>query len=327
MSTAYTLAIDIGGTKLISALIDATGHLLQDSLARETTGTSESASLVSRLRAAVSYSSNGLPDGGVLDGIGISCAGPIDHARGTTACANLPGLAGIDLRSLVSNTLAKVSNESVHHGFNNAARQITREDVMLAHDGTCAVVGEHWVGAARETRNAMAIVVSTGVGGGIIIGGRPLRGKTGNCGHIGQIQVGPREPGATSLTATLEHRASGPAATDWAAARGWTGSSGVALARDAGNGNRIALAAVRRSAIFVGEAVASMCALLDLEVVTIGGGFSQAAPNYVTTVADTARECAFLPHAASAEILRSSLGDNGSLIGAAALVKRHTGHG
>jgi glucokinase len=149
-----------------------------------------------------------------------------------------------------------------------------------------------------------------------------LAGDSGNAGHIGQLQLQTRQPGATSAATSLEQLASGPHIVAWANGHGWAGSRGEDLAVDYAAGNPLAIAAVHRSTNAVGEAIASVATLLDLRHVAIGGGFVNVAADYIDLVTATIRECAILDYARTVTVTRSGLSDNGPLIGASALVHR-----
>ena len=117
--------------------------------------------------------------------------------------------------------------------------------VRLALDGTCIALAEHWRGAAAGSRNALAMVVSTGVGGGLIVDGAPVRGFSGNAGHIGQLRLRARAEGAAVTDGTLESIASGPHTVAWARAQGWSGETGEQLAHAYAAADPVAVAAVR----------------------------------------------------------------------------------
>ena len=246
---------------------------------------------------------SGLDDDDRLIGIGIGSAGPVDLAQGTIAPLNLPALAGLPIVSLVGDLRPDVP-------------------VRLALDGTCIALAEHWRGAATGTRNALAMVVSTGVGGGLIIEGRPLTGLSGNAGHIGQLRLRERAAGAPATDGTLEALASGPSAVAWAREAGWTGSTGEALAVSYAAGDAVAVAAVRRSAGAVGEAIASVATLLDLDVAVVAGGFAQVSDDYLDLVRRSAAEAAVFEYARRVRVSASGLDGHGPLVGAAALVLR-----
>jgi glucokinase len=168
-------------------------------------------------------------------------------------------------------------------------------------------------------RDVLGMVVSTGVGGGLIVGGVPVRGKSGNAGFVGAIGVGTPEQG--SEASSLEQWSSGIWSVTWAREQGWTGTTGEQLVADAAAGLPIPSEALRRSGAALGRGIAAATALLDLELVTIGGGFSQAgAPLF-----DGIRAVLDAHHLASVRAVRvvpSSLGGEAPLIGAASLVLR-----
>lgn len=148
--------------------------------------------------------------------------------------------------------------------------------VHFHRDGVAIVLAAHWRGNAAGVNNLLGMVISTGIGGGFISGGRVL---AGNSGHIGQIQVSgfTGELSIGSRT-TLESVASGPHTVAWANTQGWTGRTGEELAAAYRDGDPIARRAVIRVSEAVGQAICSACALVETDVVAIGGGFSQVTP-------------------------------------------------
>lgn len=296
------LAVDIGGTKVEAALIDADGALLHGSRHRRPTGREAShQQLVAAIRDAAAAAVATAPSARIV-GVGAGSAGPVDTTAGTTSPLNLPGGAHLDVVGTLRTVVPDVP-------------------VRLALDGACLMMAEHWLGAARDARNAIAMVVSTGIGGGLLLDGRVVSGHSGNAGHIGQIRL--REAAGTDvLDGTLESIASGPASVAWARAHGWTGSTGEDLAAAYGDGDGIAVAAVRRSASAVGEGIASTAALLDLEVAVIAGGFAGVAPDYFDLVRESVARTAPLPHARRVRVVPSPLNGQAPLLGAAALIHR-----
>ena len=298
MNDTFVLAIDIGGTKFETAIVDGFGSIVEGTRRRRPTGRSRDRNeVVAALResAAESLAAAGLP----ICAAGIGSAGPVDLRVGSISPHNLPLLQGFPVREIVEDAV--------------------RVPAVLRLDGTCIAVAESWLGATRGTAISMSMVVSTGVGGGILIGGEPFGGVSGNAGHIGQIHVHSGDSRSTSEASTLEAVASGPASVRWAQARGWEGATGEDLARDVARGDAIAETATRRSAQLVGQAIASVTTLLDLEAVAIGGGFARVRADYVDIVRESARENVLFPYAARVSIAPSGLGDEGPLLGAAAL--------
>jgi glucokinase len=309
--TDFALAVDLGGTKVEAALVDAHGVLLEGSRDRRPTGSdATSAELADAVRAVTRHALGSLPGDATISGAGIGSAGPVDLHQGTVSPINLPAWRAFPLRDLVDGLVIEALPEAV--------------PVTLRLDGVSLALAEHWVGATQGCDNALAITVSTGVGGGLIVNGRLLSGGTGNAGHIGQIQIATRTPGETSRDVTLEVLASGPHTVAWAQSRGWEGSRGEDLAQGYAAGNDLAVAAVRRSATAVGEAITSVTTLLDLDIVAIGGGFSRVSVDYLDLVRAVIHEAAYNEYAKRVEVVPSGLSDESPLVGAAALV--HQAH-
>jgi glucokinase len=190
-------------------------------------------------------------------------------------------------------------------------------------DGECITLAEHWIGAAPGEDNLMGMVVSTGIGGGLILGGRAVAGPTGNAGHIGHVEVGGfDDPCLCGGTGCVEAIASGPHTTAWARSQGWSGATGEDLAASYAAGDPIAVAAVRRSGTAIGQAIASATALVDLDVVAIGGGFSHVTPDLFDIVREAIAKRAAFPFVAKVRVVPSGLSGEGPLIGAAALIHR-----
>jgi glucokinase len=298
------LAVDLGGTKVEAALVDADGTVIPRSIHRSPTGPEATregiADAVTRV-AGTALADIG-PDDRLL-GIGIGSAGPVELTAGGIAPLNIPAAAGLPIVALLRELRADVP-------------------VRLALDGACIALAEHWRGAAAGSRNALAMVVSTGIGGGLIIDGAPVTGVSGNAGHIGQLRLRARMTGAPPTDGTLENLASGPHTVAWARAEGWSGTTGEELALSYAAGDPIAIAAVHRSARAVGEAIASVGALLDLEVAVIAGGFAQVAEDYLDLVRAAVQDAAAFDYVRRLRVSASGLDGHGPLIGAAALVLR-----
>ncbi len=295
------LAIDLGGTKVEAAVVRSDGSIVEGTRFRHPTGRELT---VTGLRAAladvIQASLDGATESDVdsLVGIGIGAAGPFRDGGGEIAPVNMPGVHGFRLAAEVSAI---------------AQARLSREvPVRLGHDGSCLAVAEAWRGATAGSKASMSIVVSTGIGGGIVIGGDLIAGASGNAGHLGQTHVAGHD-------ATLEEIASGPASVAWARAEGWTGQTGEDISRDAAAGDAVARAAIERSARAVGAALADAVTLMDLDVVAIGGGFSHVSDDYVELVQNALVDSAVLAYAREARVVASGLGGEGPLIGAAAV--------
>ena len=304
-SPSLALAVDLGGTKVEAALVDRAGALLPGSRFRQPTGRASSTEqLAASSTAVVRNALAALPAGATLAGVGIGSAGPITVEPGWVSPLNLPSWRDFALRDLVAELVPGVP-------------------VTLRMDGECITLAEHWVGAARGEDNVMGMVVSTGIGGGLILGGHAVAGPTGNAGHIGHVEVGGfDDPCDCGGTGCVEAVASGPKTTAWAQSQGWAGATGEELALSYAAGDEVAIAAVRRSARAVGQAIASATALVDLNLVAIGGGFSRVTADYVPLVREAIAKRAAFPFVAKVRVIASALSGDGPLIGAAALIHR-----
>ncbi len=307
MPESLALAIDIGGTKAESALVDESGRLLRGSRFRRPTGaTSTSDELAIQVRDVISEALEMLPNATTLLGVGIGSAGPVDLSHGRVSPLNLPNWRDFPLVDLVSECVTDVP-------------------VTLRMDGLCITLAEHWVGAAQSCPNVMGMVVSTGIGGGLILGGRTVTGSTGNAGHIGHIEVsGFDDPCACGGSGCLEAIASGPRSVAWAREHGWGGSTGEELAESYAAGDGIATAAVERAGRAIGRAIGSAASLTDLDLVVIGGGFSTVTPDLFDHIRIGLEEHSTFDFVRKVRVIPSALSDEGPLIGAAALV-HHAG--
>lgn len=308
MTTSVALAIDFGGTKVEAALVTSDGTLVDGTRFRQPTGrTAASADIENSVRSAVESSLETLPADATLVGVGVGCAGPIERSVGHVSPLNVPAWRGYPLRDFVTSIVHPIAGEVPVH---------------LEMDGVAITLAEHWVGAAQGFDNVMGMVISTGIGGGLISGGRVLTGAGGNAGHIGHIEVagivGENTFGSTSL---LEAIASGPHTVAWARTQGFTGNSGEELAAAYAAGDPVAHDAIVRTGTAVGQAIASATALLDLELVAIGGGFSQSTPDLFDVINQTVGRHHFA-FVRKVRVVPSGLSGAGPLIGAAALIHR-----
>jgi glucokinase len=198
--------------------------------------------------------------------------------------------------------------------------------VRLHNDAIALVAAEHWRGAARGYDNALAIIVATGVGGGLVQAGQVVDGATGNAGHVGHVVVEPAGPDCgCGGRGCLEAVARGPALAAWALEQGWRPSgdaTAAGLAADARSGDKHAAAAFDRAGSALGLAIASVAATCDLEVVVVGGGLSGSWDLLAPPLERTLRRHARLPFTRTLPVVPAALGSAAFLVGAAALVLR-----
>src|SRR5262245_41602821 len=305
--TDPVLAIDIGGTKIAAGLVEPGGRLASWAQAATPRGL-DAEQLWRTLDVLLTRV---LADGRVdpatgLAGAGVGCGGPMEWPAGRVSPLNIPAWRSFPLRERLQERFPTIP-------------------VRLHNDAICMAAGEHWRGAGRGRRSMLGMVVSTGVGGGLVLDGRLINGATGNAGHIGHVVVDPGGPFCTcGGRGCLEAIARGPALAAWAQGEGWRpGQAPVTakdLADDAAQGHPIGIAAMRRAGAALGIAIASAIHLCDLEVVAIGGGLAQAGPLLFGPLEVALRTHARLGYARDVPVVAAALGQSAGLIGGAALI-------
>jgi glucokinase len=301
-----TLALDIGGTKIAVGLVDPAGELVHR--ATEPTPKDQQAEhvwgVIERMIADAAKVAHG-----AIRAIGIGSAGPIDVVAGTVSPVNIASWQGFPLRDRVAGAMPDVP-------------------VQLAGDGVCMALGEHWRGAGRGAPFVLGMVVSTGVGGGLVLNGKPYTGRTGNAGHVGHVVVElDGQPCPCGGHGCVETVASGPWMTRWALDNGWAGPPGAdaaALSRAAEDGDPLALRAFRRSATALAAMIASVGAVCDLDLAIIGGGVAKSGPILFDPLRAALADYAGLSFIRGLQVVPAALGGDAGLIGAAALVSSVT---
>ena len=298
-----TLCLDIGGTKIAAGLTDPDGALVYTAT-RRTPAAREPEQVWAAVEAMIADAVRAA--GGAVGAAGIASAGPVDVASGTVSPVNIPFWRGFPLRDRVAMALPGVP-------------------VRLGGDGVCMALGEHWRGAGRDARFLLGMVVSTGVGGGLVLDGAPYVGRTGNAGHVGHVVVDYRgEACRCGGSGCVETVASGPAMVRWARANGWSAPSDAGakeLADAAATGDRLAIQAFRRAADALAAMIASVGAVCDLDLVVIGGGVAKSGHLLFDPLRAAVADYAGLDFLAGLRVLPAELGGEAGLIGAAKLAQ------
>jgi glucokinase len=168
------------------------------------------------------------------------------------------------------------------------------------------------------------MVVSTGVGGGLVLDGVPYDGRTGNAGHVGHVVVEPDgRPCTCGGHGCVETIAAGPRMAQWARENGWDApaeADAKELAAAANAGNPIALQAFRRGATAVAAMIASVGAVCDLDLVVIGGGVAKSGALLFDPLRAALSTYAGLDFLRGLRVLPAKLGGEAGLVGAAALL-------
>jgi glucokinase len=306
-SEQRALAIDIGGTKLAVGVVDGEGRVLENLRGATPRATvPDGGELI--LRTLLGLVDDLKTDRSEFVGVGVGCGGPMRWPSGEVSPLNILDWRDFPLRARLAEAFPGLP-------------------VRVHNDAVCVAIAEHWRGAGQNSDDMLGMVVSTGVGGGLILGGRLIDGRSGNAGHIGHVIAHENEPlcrcGAVGC---LEAIASGPRLSEWAAGQGWRAEAepnqrtGRDLVDDARRGHPVALAALGRAGRALGLAIASATTLCDLDVVAIGGGISQAGPLLFDPLETTLRERIGLEFARGVRVVPAALGQESGLVGAAALI-------
>lgn len=297
------LAADIGGTKMAAGLVEDGGRVLEVARVATPQGAGiDSEALWRTLESLLNRFRDLAP---AISGVGVGCGGPMRWPEGSVSPLNIPAWRDFPLRRRLRERYPGVP-------------------VRVHNDAICVAAGEHWRGAGRGRDNVLGMVVSTGVGGGLVLGGRLVDGASGNAGHIGHVVADPDGPRCEcGGQGCVEAIARGPALAAWAQRRGWRPEQPATardLADDADRGHPVAREALERAGRALGIAIASATYLCDLEVITIGGGLSQAGPLLFDPLDESFRRYAGMDYTRRARIVPAALGQEAGLLGAGALV-------
>jgi glucokinase len=284
MALELTLAVDIGGTKLAAGNVDAAGALRWRA-AIPTPVTADAEVLWGALAGLIAQA----PAGVVACGVG--CGGPMRQQGELVSPLNIPAWRDFPLRRRLS--------------------ELCGLPVHIDNDAKALALAEGWQGAAAGVPSFIAMVVSTGVGGGIVLNGQLLEGESGNAGHVGHVIVEPDgRPCSCGARGCLEAEASGTAIA-------------ALIGRPAAEAPPEVVA---RTGHLVGRAVASVANLLDLQLAVVGGsvalGFG--AP-FFAAAQGALEDAARLDFSSSARIVPAGLGPDGPLLGAAAVAWHREG--
>ena len=322
MSSALTLGMDVGGSKVETALVDAQGRIVAAS--RRPSGiqldpthfVADMAICVGELRTDAA--------GEPIGAVGLGIAGQIDLETGTVRDSpNLPGWSNVPIREEIERALGIPT--------------------FVINDVQAATWGEQQLGAGQGVSDLLCLFVGTGIGGGVVAGGRILMGSTGSAGELGHTVLdlnGP--PCRCGNNGCLEAYAGGWAiglrAQQAVAAEPEVGKAMLALVQgdpEALTAATVAEAAhrgdplARRLVAEVGEAlgagVASMVNAFNPRLVILGGGVIEGLPAIIDIVRDNVQRRALPAAAASVRIARAQLGSYSGVVGAALLARERLG--
>jgi glucokinase len=297
MTDAF-LAVDIGATKAAIAIVDDQLRILK----RTESPTGDSATIWVNIEEATL---NLIAELKIeLSGVGIGSAGPLNLKTGSVSPVNIESWREFPI-------------------VENFSKLLSTQNVYLCGDAIALALAESRVGAGKDVDNFLGMVVSTGVGGGIVLNRKIHHGNTGNAGYFGHHAISY----ATDLcecgrTGCVELYASGPKMVENALTLGWASSVHTfeSLAADARLGNSIAIQAIEHGTKALAVGIVNVLSIMDINTVIIGGGVSKAGAIYwnrlIENVKEEAKYSKFLQEV---ELLQSSLNSDAGLIGAAIL--------
>lgn len=284
------IGIDLGGTAIKLGRFDQQGQLLA-----ELEVPTPQPSMPGAVAVAITEAVQQLDPDRLAPVVGIGLPGPMDAAgRVARVCINLPGWQQVPLADWLEPQLQ---------------RRIT-----LANDGNCALVGEAWLGAARGYGDVLLLTLGTGVGGGVLLGGRLFTGHGGAAAEPGLIGIDPDGPPCNSgNSGSLEQYCS---------------ISGLArlspldpaeLCRRADAGDGEALAVWHRYGRWLGLGLTSLVYVLTPELVLIGGGLSAASHHFLPAAWAELEQRVQVESRSGLQLRRAALGNGAGRLGAARL--------
>lgn len=325
MPKQYAVGIDVGGTKILAAVVDVHAGQVVSSARKRTRPDKGSDFFVDRLLGLVQSAIDDAKLSGdeQLAGIGVGIAGQVDRANGVLLAS--PNL-GVGFENL---PLAKLLSDRFHL------------PVALSNDVDVATIGEQHYGAAQGVDDFVCVFVGTGIGSGIVQGGSAYRGATGTAGEIGHtiVQYGGRICGCGGR-GHLEAYASRTAITRVLQAELLRGRKSMLsellspddtdirsriIARCLDAGDQLVTEVATEAADYLGAGLGSLITFYNPRRVILGGGLIEATQLLFDRASMRARESALPIPGRQVEIVRTALGDNSGVIGAARLGSLLTG--
>ena len=285
--------MDVGGTKVLAAVVGRDGSL--GARTERPTAVDSEEAFLAQLDAMVEELRSGGPE---VAALGFGIPSRIDQRRGrAVASVNVP-LAGVDFRDRMRE----------RHGL----------PVGIDNDANAAAIAEWHAGAAQGRSDVVMLTLGTGVGGGLILGGVPYRGATGSGAELGHVVVElDGRDCRCGGRGHLESYATGLAAGELARERIGPDSNAHDLVRRARAGEAAALAILAEVGRYLGAAIATFVNALEPELVVLGGGFGEAAGEFLLAPAREVLAVDGLePGRDTLEIVEAQLGTDAGVIGA-----------
>lgn len=303
--SAYSIGVDLGGTNLRVAAVSDNGTML-DKVAHSTTYSKGPVGVVDDMVQIIReirdrYGADG------LTGVGIGVPGFIDMDEGVIiGSANLPGFQGFPVRDVIQQHLGTT--------------------IILENDANAAALGESWIGAGKNVKDLILITLGTGIGGGIIVDGKILRGFRGMAGEIGHMTVFPDgNPCGCGNCGCLEKHASASAIAAMASMMGiaTTKFSAHEVFELAQAGNTRAQLVFESMGRSLGIAIANLVNLFNFPLYLLSGGPLPAWEFFAPTMFAEISKRSFTFGRTGARVEKAVLGSDAGLFGAAYLPFQH----
>jgi glucokinase len=310
-------AVDLGGTKILSALITTGGRVLARHLQPTNASKGKDAVLQSIAEGIEKMlAENGLKASQIC-AVSVAAAGAIDSEKGlVTDSPNLPGWHNVPLRQILAERFGVPA--------------------FVVNDASAAALAEHRLGAGRSLKNLIYLTVSTGIGGGIVADGRLYLGSDGSAAELGHMTI-EESAGRDNCGnyGCLEMLASGSAIAAEAKKRLKEGRASSLAAMDlddidaadvaqaAAGGDELSQQVIARAAHYLGLGLVNIVNIFNPDVIVIGGGVSRIGEPLLEPARRLVAERAFKLPAGRVRILEAELGDDAGVLGAALYAREY----
>ena len=319
VSECLVIGIDLGGTKISTALVDGSGRIIAHDY-RETLAAQGQDAVVARmLDAAGDVMAQAEVQRPQVAAVGIGAPGPLDVGAGVVVDPpNLPGWDHVPLKQLIEDGLGITT--------------------FLENDANAAALGEHRFGAGGGVAHMIYVTVSTGIGGGLILNGELYHGASGMAGEVGHQTIVPDGPRCgCGNYGCLESLASGTAIARRARERVAQGAPTLIAELAEGDLERITAKLVAEAASrgdgeaqrilaeamdYLGIGMANLVNLFNPQLIVIGGGLTNIGESLFGPVRRAIDQRAFRAQAQAVRVVPAELGDNVGVLGAAAVALR-----
>jgi glucokinase len=311
MPELLAAGVDLGGTKISGAIVDASGAILRKikQPVHKLTFQESIDQIAAVVRTAADECAVNLDD---LAGVGVSVPGIYTSSTGNAWAPRLWGWDQVPLREALEKAL--------------------RAPVSIDGNRAACVLGEQWLGAAQGLSDVVYLALGAGIGAGIITGGRLLHGVGDTAGAVGWFAVNPQRKELYRKTGCLEAEAAGPAIARRASARialgerslipGLAGLNPVTpeiVIEAARRGDAVAIRVLEDTTSFLAMGLANLISVLNPEAIILGGSLMEAADLLLEPLRREVREWAQPLAASRVRIELSQLGEDAGLLGAARL--------